>query len=574
MSVDRIAGRFWLAIAIGFSTTLVAAGILWWMIHGSVGASRPGVLALVFLALFAGPMAGAALAWTQVVRPVLDKLAAAVPAETVRLQTTIIDSSPNAVVVSDGQGRILSLNPAATRLFAGHLAQLQGSWISDLIRPASLEAAAAGRHYRNALEVFGERLDIDAQRCDGSPFPAEISVHRVGSGSETLFAAFFRDLTDQRAADAAQEAHQQRMFQSEKLSAMGSLLAGVAHELNNPLAILVTQATLLREKAPTPDVARRAERIHAAAQRAGRIVKSFLAMARQKAPVREPVQLNDVIETALELVGYGLRSAGIAVERHLDRDLPLVEADRDLFGQVFVNLFLNAQQALLEKADPRRIRITTAETSEGVVVTIEDNGSGVPADIRDRVFEPYFTTKPAGAGTGIGLSICASVVAAHAGTIVLGEGPDGGAAFRVVLPRSLAAPATVGPAEGDAGPGLSILVVDDEADVGEALAELLDIFGHRTVVLSSAMDALDRIRQQRFDVVFTDLRMPGMNGLSLRTAIKAVDQRLAGRTVIMTGDTVMGPQRERSAASGDGPVLEKPFSAQDVRAVLVQLGAS
>jgi PAS domain S-box-containing protein len=487
-------------------------------------------------------------------------------AERQSIQRAIIDSSPNAVVISDSQGHVIALNPAAERIFAREATSIGRLLISDLIAAPDQAEADAGHTHPNILDRLGERIIVDGRRPDCATFPAEISILRVGQGGHTMFAAYIRDLTEQRRADADHEAQQERIHQTEKLSAMGSLLAGVAHELNNPLAILVTQATLLREKAPTPDVARRAERIHAAAQRAGRIVKSFLAMARQKAPVRVPVDLNGIIEAAVELVGYGLRSAGVEVVFELSTNLPPVAADRDLMGQVFANVLINAQQALADRPEPR-IRITTRREAGAVVTEIADNGPGIPDDVRDRIFEPYFTTKPVGAGTGIGLSVCRNVVTAHGGTIEVVPA-ETGAVIRIAVPVAAPAPPRPRPA---GEKGLSVLVVDDELDVAESLAELMDIFGHRAVVISSPMDALDRLRQQSFDAVFTDLRMPGMSGLSLRQKIRAIDPDLANRTVIMTGDTVMGPLSEPDADGG--LMLEKPFTADSVRALLEQVRA-
>ena len=493
-------------------------------------------------------------------------------AETQRLQRAVIDSSPNALVTSDHEGRIVALNPAAERVFGRSAHAIDGLWMTDLIVPPAPGDTGQTTTARNILDRLGQTLTLEGRRADGSLFPTEISILRVGVRSQAMFAAYIRDLTEQMKADTANTAQQERIHQSEKLSAMGSLLAGVAHELNNPLAILVAQATLLREKAPTPDVERRAERIYAAAQRAGRIVKSFLAMARQKTPVRAALDLNGVIDDALELVGYGLRSAGIEIERRRAPNLPPVDADRDLMVQVFTNLIINAQQAIADKPGVRRITITSFTEAGSVVVEIMDNGSGIPENIRDHIFEPYFTTKPVGAGTGIGLSICRSVVIAHSGTIEAQPGATEGATLRVILPSATLIEQAEQPA---ANRRLEILVVDDETDVADSLAELLDIFGHHAVVLSSANDALDRIRQQRFDAVFTDLRMPGMNGSSLRHTIEAVDATLAAHTVIMTGDTVgdssYGPGGARAKG---GLFLEKPFTADTVRALLATICAS
>lgn len=493
--------------------------------------------------------------------------------ETQRLQRAVIDSSPNALVTSDHEGRIVALNPAAERVFGRSAKAIQGLWMTDLIVAPASGSSEPTATQTNILDRLGQSLKLDGRRADGSLFPTELSILRVNMRSKTMFAAYIRDLTDQMKVDAAHVAQQERIHQSEKLSAMGSLLAGVAHELNNPLAILVAQATLLREKAPTPDVERRAERIYAAAQRAGRIVKSFLAMARQKAPVRASLDLNSVIDAALELVGYGLRSAGVEV--HFDRapDLPPVDADRDLMVQVFANLFINAQQALAEKPGSRSIAVRSFAEAGNVVVDVADNGPGVPDELRERIFEPYFTTKPVGAGTGIGLSVCRSVVSAHAGTIEARPDAKEGATFRVVLPAAARIESDGGHPTGERR--LTILVVDDETDVADSLAELLDIFGHQAIVLSSPHEALDRIRQQHFDAIFTDLRMPGMNGVSLRQTIEAVDPTLAAHTVIMTGDTVGGPNAERGGTRTNGGLfLEKPFTADNVRALLSKICAS
>lgn len=494
-------------------------------------------------------------------------------AETQRLQRAVIDSSPNALVTSDHEGRIVTLNPAAERVFGRSAKAIDGLWMTDLIVPPVSGSNGQTSTERNILDRLGQTLTLEGRRADGSLFPTQISILRVGVRSQTMFAAYIRDLTEQVKADAANVAQQERIHQSEKLSAMGSLLAGVAHELNNPLAILVAQATLLREKAPTPDVERRAERIYAAAQRAGRIVKSFLAMARQKAPVRASLDLNGVIDDALELVGYGLRSAGVEIELIRAPDLPPVEADRDLMVQVFANLLINAQQAVADRPGVRRIAINSFAEAECVVAEVIDNGSGIPEELRERIFEPYFTTKPVGAGTGIGLSVCRSVVSAHSGTIEARPGTTEGATIRIVLPSATRTEPGAGQPAVDRR--LTILVVDDETDVADSLAELLDIFGHHAVVLSSAHDALDRIKRQRFDAIFTDLRMPGMNGSSLRQTIEAVDARLAAHTVIMTGDTVgdsaYGPG---GARANGGLFLEKPFTADTVRALLAKICAS
>ena len=489
------------------------------------------------------------------------------------LHAAVVSSGLDCIVVIDEAGCVVEFNPAAEATFGRTREAVLGQPIGDLIVPPSLRqrhADGLARYLRTGQgTVLGRRIEVEALRADGSVFPVELAITEVRLTGRRLFTAHLRDLTAARAAAGEIESQRARIHQIEKLSAMGSLLAGVAHELNNPLAVLVAQATLLKDKAPTEDVRRRAERIHAAAERSGRIVKSFIAMARQKPPQREPADLNAVVRAAVEMTAYGRRSAGIEIEIALSDALPIVSADRDLVGQVVANLLLNAQQVLLDQAPPRRIWIATAAHRDGVALTVADNGPGVPAAIAERVFEPYFTTKPVGAGTGIGLSISRNVVEAHGGRIELGTRPGGGALFRVVLPADAVQPGPDPEEPLRRGSGRAILVVDDEADVAQSLAEMLQDLGHAVQVLDSGAAALDALGRTRFDLVFADLRMPGLNGIELRERIRARDPALAARTVIVTGDTVAGTSAvARAAPGGEAVLLEKPFTADDVRAAL------
>ena len=494
------------------------------------------------------------------------------------LKAAVVDAAIDAVIIADGDGRVVAFNPGAERIFGYSAGEAMGRRIGELIVPPALRAAheAGMERFRRTrvATVLGRRLELEAMRADGSRFPVELSIHHVSVDGQDSFAAYARDLTQQHAAVREIETQQARIHQIEKLSAMGSLLAGVAHELNNPLAILVAQSTLLREKAGTPDLQRRAERIHAAAERAGRIVKSFLAMARQKPPERVPASLNDAVRAAMEMTAYGARSSGIEVTVSLDPALPLAEIDRDMMGQVVANLLINAQQALAEQPGPRHIAVTTrAVMQDGarwVEMEVADNGPGVPADVVARIFDPYFTTKPSGAGTGIGLSICRSVVEAHGGQITLLQ-LGGGACFRVRLRAIEAVVAEAVPMPPGRG-GLSFLVVDDEPDLAASLAEMLQGMGHRAIVAPSPAAALEMARRGGFDAVIADLRMPGLDGGTLRRQLMAEDTSWAQRVLIMTGDTVQGPEAIRRGADAEGlAILEKPFGPDEVRQAVARM---
>ena len=273
-------------------------------------------------------------------------------------------------------------------------------------------------------------VEVRLRRADGSEFWAAFTSRLITFEGQNAVVTALVDLTERKRVEAELARQRQILHQNEKMSALGSLLAGVAHELNNPLSVVVGHASLLEDFAPDGAIRERALKIRTAADRCARIVRTFLAMARSKPRQRTAVQLNDTIGEALEIVAYGLRTADVEVVRVLAPDLPPVWADGDQLHQVFANLFVNAQQALQSVPPPRRLTVTSGFDAGSVWVEVADNGPGVPADIAHRIFEPFFTTKPQGIGTGVGLSVCHGIVAAHDGEIRLEPRPQDGRHFR------------------------------------------------------------------------------------------------------------------------------------------------
>jgi two-component system NtrC family sensor kinase len=314
-------------------------------------------------------------------------------------------------------------------------------------------------------------------------------------------------------------------------------------------------------------------KIRAAADRCARIVRTFLAMARQQRPERGRVAINDVVTAALDITAYAVRTSGIEVALDLAA-VPPIHADADQLHQVLLNLVINAQHALQDHPGSRCIRVTTRHDPalEAVRISVADSGPGIPAELRARVFEPYFTTKPIGVGTGVGLAVSLGIVEAHGGTLTVDCPPDGGAVFRITLPVG-----AVGPAHADPGPQgapsaqrCRILVVDDEAEIREALTQILTEARHRVVTASSGREALERLASERYDVILTDIRMPDLDGRALYQEIQRRWPRQAKRVVFITGDTLASALREFVSASGR-PVIEKPFLPVDVRRVVAEL---
>ena len=381
-----------------------------------------------------------------------------------------------------------------------------------------------------------------------------------------------RVIERERAAEQFQH-QQEALRQREKLAAMGSLLASVAHELNNPLAVILLQADLLREEAAGSAMAEHIEEMTQAATRCERLVRSFLTLSRQYPPERVAVDLNALITNTLELLEPAFRVDTVAVDLCLDADLPSIRADADQIRQVLVNLITNAYQALREVKAPRQVRLTTHCDAARTRVTLEvvDTGPGIPPALRTRIFEPFFTTKPPGMGTGLGLSLCQGIIEGHGGTIRVTSQLGQGTVFRVELPvGEVAMTTSPAPEEAIYQPvrGQTILIVDDEPSVIRGLTRLLRRDGHTVDTAPNGRMALARLQERAYDLILSDLRMPELDGSGLYQALEQYPE-LQQRFVFLTGDTV---SRETMAFFEQTGVrwLTKPFRAAEVRRTIQQ----
>jgi two-component system sensor histidine kinase/response regulator len=361
----------------------------------------------------------------------------------------------------------------------------------------------------------------------------------------------------------------EQLLQSEKVATMGSLVAGVAHELNNPLAVLLGQTELLQRAAAGSAVAERAEKIGTAAERCRRVVKNFLALARQQPPERGYVRVRQVIDEAIELLAYELRTDNVTVTVHAADGLPTLWADAHQLHQVIVNLVANAHQAMRQTPGPRAIAISAqTDAARGEIrLEVADTGPGIPPEFRSKIFEPFFTTKPAGQGTGLGLSLCRGIVEDHGGSIVVDSELGHGTTFTLTLPVTARPAMARGPAA-DAAPApvgpKRILVVDDERDLAEVLVDVLQRDGHHVDAAFDGADALRRLEREPFDLVVSDTKMPLMDGLELFREIDRRFSALRRRVIFVTGD-VLDVEKRQALESIGVPVLVKPFDLTEVR---------
>ena len=358
---------------------------------------------------------------------------------------------------------------------------------------------------------------------------------------------------------------QERLLQSEKMVSVGQLVSGVAHELNNPLTGIMGFAQLLLARDLDEKTEGDVETIYREAERAAKIVQNLLSFARRKRTEKEPANLNSLLERVLELRNYDLQVKSIDLELQLDPKLPETMVDANQIQQVFLNLIINAEQAILAEKERGTLKVRTMREQGNIRVTFEDDGPGMEEGTLRRVFDPFFTTKEVGEGTGLGLTICYGIIDEHDGRIWAESQPGRGTTFIIELPIVQGAPKARPKAEPEpAVAAHSILVVDDEESIQRLLSSVLELDDHAVDTANNGREALERIAEHHYDIVITDIKMPEMGGRELYERLLKQDPTLAARTIFITGDTV-SPDTRAFLQDVKNPVLAKPFKLREVR---------
>jgi signal transduction histidine kinase/ActR/RegA family two-component response regulator len=377
-----------------------------------------------------------------------------------------------------------------------------------------------------------------------------------------------------------QEKLQEQLVFNERLSAIGEFAAGVAHELNNPLGAVVGFSEMLNKGMVQENRPYYYNVIFKSALRCKKIVHSLLSFARRDKPNREPVSMNALVESVLDLVGYALRASNIELTTQLAPDLPAVLADPNQIQQVLVNVLTNAQQAI-EGQPHGRIKITTELQKPNIRVLIEDNGPGIPPENMPRLFDPFFTTKEVGKGTGLGLSLCYGFIKEHGGSITPVSELGKGATFIIELPASEESVARVVSAPPDVkrfrlrpGKGKRVLVIDDEESISTLIRQALVAQGFEVKVAAHGERALSELKANDFDLAICDWKMPGLDGRQIYEQLRSANPKICERIIFITGDVINAEMRS-FLENEKRPCLAKPFTLPEFQtAVQDMLAAS
>ena len=492
----------------------------------------------------------------------------------------LIDSFPDLILVLDTASHYTFVSPRCKEVLGYDVEDAQHMEFGGRTHPEDLPAVMslyqdiiAGKQMFASLEIrvrhkLGEWRRI---RFNFSP----LSDERGNIGGVVLSG---RDVTDLKRLE-------EQLIQAEKLAAMGQMLAGVAHELNNPLTAILGVTELLRERPGADDSTRRQlELTHRQARRAARIVQNLLEFSRPASPQKKPVDLNNLLERTIQLHEHSLRRNNVEVDFHLPSDLPGVIGDANQLIQIFLNLITNAEQAIREVRDSGRIQIRAGRNGNQVTITVQDDGVGIRPEALPKIFDPFYTTKRPGGGTGLGLSICMSIIREHGGNIEAETLPAGGSAFTIYLPAAsgqapesapspldtaILSPETLRAAANVLG-GRAVLVLDDEESLRMLLQEGLSAQGLRVDCAANVEEALAHLARASYDVFLCDLHLSSggyvVDGREAASRILEAAGRKKPVVIYMTGDLI--ESKPGSDGRSEPACLQKPFRISDVMSLL------
>ena len=485
---------------------------------------------------------------------------------------TTFDAMQDCVSVHDTTGKVTRANVALARRLKTIPQKVIGRYCSEIYDPT--ESSLGPCRHTGALK--SESLLVEEVSLPRMEGVFQISVSPWYDKNNRIAGSIHvaKDISNEKLL-------QQQLIQSEKLSAIGELISGVAHELNNPLTGVMGYSQLLQMRRDLDDRTKEnLLKISDLALRCRKIVQNLLSFARKQKPERTLTDINDILEMTIELRSYELQVNNIEIRRELDPSLPKTIADAQQLQQVFLNVVTNAEQAMLEAHGKGRliVRTRTDAQNEFIVVEIIDDGPGIPENYLTRIFDPFFTTKEVGKGTGLGLSISYGMIKEHGGNIYARSRPGEGATFIIELPVITLLQDEAGASQSPEPQeqqfenlvrGKRVLVVDDEKYILDFFVEVFQSLPMIVDTADNGRAAMLRMKATDYDLVITDYRMPQMSGKELFQWIKENRPHLASRIIFVTGDTVSIETRS-FFEDNHSRYLAKPFKIEEVKDVVQQ----
>jgi len=489
----------------------------------------------------------------------------------------LIASFPDMIGVFDRDGRFTFISQRVQDVLGASPEEFVGEEFGGRAHPEDRPRLVEMFRRLTSGEIPYAQVEYRAQHAEGSWRMLRASAGPLfdAAGKITGVVASARDVTESRQFE-------QQLAQKEKFASMGQMMAGAAHELNNPLTAILGVSDLLRERATDEATRRQVEIVLQQARRAAGIVQNLLAFARPPVLGRTTVRLDELIQRALQLQQASLRQKNITVDFQPPASLPTIVGDPKLLTQVFLNLITNAEQAISSVRDHGALKISLDCSEGNLTATFADDGPGISPENAGKLFDPFFTTKRPGGGSGLGLTISLAVAKEHGGRIEVQTSSPGGATFRVVLPvptENFSQPATSAPLTegGRTAPALphvlrghSALVVDDEDSIREIVQEGLSARGMAVEGAASAEEALAHLAKNSYDVVLCDFNLPGLNGEQLFNQLRAQANVSPPRFVFMTGD-MLEPDVIASFQKRGAHLMQKPFHVAALVTLLSEL---
>ncbi|MBS1839426.1 MAG: PAS domain S-box protein [Acidobacteria bacterium] len=492
----------------------------------------------------------------------------------------LVDSFPDVIFVVDTQCRYTFISPRVKEVLGSDSSEMMAKSFGECAHPDDHdELNKLFFEIVTGKQTFGSlELRVKHHAGDWRVLRAHFSPLSSESGSTEGVVISGRDVTELKKMS-------EQLIQSEKLAAIGQMLAGVAHELNNPLTAILGVTELVREREGLDEsMKRQLDLTHRQARRAARIVQNLLEFSRPTSTQKGPIEINTILERTLQLHEHSLKRSAIEVTFTPQENLPPVVGDASQLIQVFLNLVINAEQAIREVRESGRIQIRAVSVFNRIMITIQDDGVGITPDGLQKIFDPFYTTKRPGGGTGLGLSICTAILREHGGTIEAQSLPAGGSAFTVFLPAVARdqEKGTFPPSENSAAAtksqkspaaqtqGKSVLVLDDEESICALLEEGLTAHGLRVVCAATPEEATKLASGENFDALLCDLNL-GVAGDGHEAAAKIIAASGANKPLVifMTGELASG--LECRAGFENSAFLQKPFRIADVLNVLREL---